>query len=365
MHRMSLFRRAHGAPLAVVAVTTLVMVGALAYCGRGGGSGGGSPASAIRPGSPLGLSHEGSPSVAPSPSPSAAQSSVDADPARSPRSAGSRSSTGHPPITSWVYQLQDYPDGRLDALARAPYPLAVIDLARDARSDFFRANEIDQLHRSGKRVLAYFEIGSIEDFRPEYPRLWQDDGDLILNRWPDWPEEYFVRYWDERWWDKVVRPRIDQAIKAGFDGAYLDTPLAYEELDLALVPGRNRDWLAQAMVRLIERISEYAKARQPGFWVVPQNSPELRHYPGYTAAIDGIGMEELFYLATDVPCREDFCAENLENVRALRRAGKLVLAVDYARRAENIRHACARYAAERFAGYVTTVDLDRISPPCP
>ena len=366
MHGRAFLRRAHGAPLTAVVVTTVVTaVAALSYCGKGDGSGSGSPASATRPSSPGSPSHHGWSSVHPGPSASAGQPSVTASPARPSRSAGSRPPAGDQPITRWVYQLQNYPDDRLDALARAPYPLAVIDLARNAGSDFFRADEIDQLHSSGKRVLAYFEIGSIEDFRPEYPRLRRNSGDLVLNRWPDWPEEYFVRYWDERWWDEVVRPRIDQALEAGFDGAYLDTPLAYEEIDLDLVPGRDRDWLAQAMVRLIQRISKYAKARQPGFWVVPQNSPELRHYPGYTAAIDGIGVEELFYLATDRPCREDFCAENLDNVRALRRAGKLVLAVDYARSAENIRHACARYATERFAGYVTTVDLDRISPPCP
>jgi cysteinyl-tRNA synthetase len=263
-----------------------------------------------------------------------------------------------------MYQLQGYPGGRLDEIAHAPHPLAVIDLARDAAGDFFRPDEIERLQRSGKRVLAYFEIGSIEDFRPEYPRLRRDSADLILNRWADWPQEYFVRYWDERWWDRVVRPRVDRAIAAGFDGVYLDTPLAYEELDLALVPDTDRTWLARAMVHLIERISEYAKARQPGFWVFPQNSPELRRYPGYTAAIDGIGVEELFYLATDVACKEDFCSENLQDVRALRRAGKLVLAVDYARRAGNVRAACRRYAAEGFAGYVTVRDLDRISAPC-
>ena len=272
---------------------------------------------------------------------------------------------GAPPaITNWVYQLQGYHAGRLDALARAPQQLAVIDLARDAGADFFRAEEIAALRESGKKVLAYFEIGSIEDFRPEYGPLRRQAGDLILNRWGDWPNEYFVRYWDPRWWERVIQPRIDQALRAGFDGVYLDTPLAYEELDLAQTPGRTRDSLARAMVVLIVRISRYAKARRPGFWVFPQNSPELRRYPGYTAAIDGIGMEELFFQATDRPCTEGFCAENLDHARSLRDAGKLVLAVDYATRAANVRAACTGYRNERFAGYVGVRDLDRISAPC-
>jgi cysteinyl-tRNA synthetase, unknown class len=267
-------------------------------------------------------------------------------------------------ITNWAYQLQDYPGGRLDAIARGPYQLAVVDLARDAHTDYFTAAEIKRLRGSGKRALAYFEIGSIEDFRPEYPVLRKDAPDLIANEWADWPGEYFVRYWDERWWDLVVRPRVDQALRAGFDGVYLDTPLAYEEIDRGAAQGRDRDSLGQAMTDLIARISAYAKGRRPGFLIVPQNSPELRKYHGYTRAIDGIAMEELFFLATDKPCTEDWCSENLADTRALRDAGKFVLGVDYATRPADVRTACGHYRSERFAGTVTVLELDRLTPPC-
>ena len=356
-------RRPRPGPLAALVVTSLVaVIGTVSYYWPSGNATGGSPGS-VDPVGSVDARRDGLGTVNGSASPTA---DGNRSTAPTPAHRGSKVgvAAGDLRITSWVYQLQDYPHGRLDMLARSPHSLAVIDLARDASSDFFRRDEIERLHRSGKRVLAYFEIGSIEDFRPEYSRLRKDNRDLILNRWVDWPQEYFVRYWEERWWDQVVRPRVDQALRAGFDGAYLDTPLAYEEIDLALVPGLDRSALARAMVRLIQRISRYAKARQPHFWVFPQNSPELRNYPGYTTAIDGIGMEELFYLATDLPCTEDFCAENLQNARALRRAGKLVLAVDYAQRPRNIKAACARYAKEGFVGYVTVRDLDRISPSC-
>lgn len=272
--------------------------------------------------------------------------------------SAARESTG-----GWVYQLQGYPDGRLDAIADSPHDLAVIDLARDAGSDYFTAEEITAVRESGKRVLAYFEIGAIEEYRPEHARV-KADG-LMLNRWADWPEEHFVRYWDPRWWDGVVRPRVDQALAAGFDGAYLDTPLAYEEIDLALVPGETRDSLAARMAALIARVSEHAKRDRPDFWVVPQNAPELQEQRGYTEAIDGIGMEELFFLAMDEPCAEDFCDENLAATRRLRDAGKLVLAVDYATSPSHVEEACRRYREERFTGYVTTRPLDRVDPPCP
>ncbi|MGK5682786.1 endo alpha-1,4 polygalactosaminidase [Actinoplanes sp. URMC 104] len=271
-------------------------------------------------------------------------------------------STPAPGPDSWAYQLQGYRDGRLDELAAGPYRTVVVDLARDAHRDWFTAGEIAAVRRTGKRVLAYFEIGSIEDFRPEYRTMPRD---LIANEWADWPGEFFVRYYDPRWWEHVVRPRVDQAIRAGFDGAYLDTPLAYEEISLDAVPGRDRAALARDMAALVARISAYAKARKPGFLIVPQNSPELRHQPGYTAAIDGIGMEELFFRATDKRCAEDWCAENLAETRALRDAGKFVLSVDYATRAADVRAACEHYATERFTGTVTVLELDRPGPVCP
>jgi cysteinyl-tRNA synthetase len=270
-----------------------------------------------------------------------------------------------PDVRSWAYQLQGYAGDRLDQLAAGPYHLVVVDLARDAHDDWFTAAELARLRATGKWALAYFEIGSIEDFRPEYPVLRRDAADLVANPWTEWPGEYFVRFYDERWWALVVRPRVEQALRAGFDGVYLDTPLAYEELDPKAAAGRDRAALARAMADLIGRISRYAKQRRPGFLVVPQNSPELRHQPGYAAAVDGIGMEELFFRATDRPCDEDWCAQHLADTRALRDAGKFVLGVDYATRAAGVRSACARYRAERFAGTVTVPDLDRPGPPCP
>lgn len=287
-----------------------------------------------------------------------------AQPAPAPAPGPGTGVTTTEQVRSWVYQLQRYPQGRLDEIAAAPHDLAVVDLARDAGADWFSATEIEEVKASGKVVLAYLEIGAIESFRPEAAAVRASPQDLVLNRWEDWPEEHFVRYWEEDWWELAVRPRLDRALSAGFDGVYLDTPLAYEELDRSLVPGASRAELARRMVALIEKISVYTKEREPGFWVVPQNSPELRTHPGYVDAIDGIGMEELFVLATDEPCTQDWCGENLEHTRALLRAGKLVLAVDYADRPDLVEQTCRRYAEEGFVGYVAPVQLDRIRQPC-
>lgn len=259
----------------------------------------------------------------------------------------------------WVYQLDGYGHGGLDEVAATHAEYAVVDFTRDG-TEAFTAAEVGEVQAGGTTVLAYLSIGTIENYRSDAGAA----AGLQLNRWEDWPDEHFVRYWDDAWWT-ILTARLDAVIEAGFDGVYLDTPLAYEEIDLALVPGETRESLAERMVALIVAISDYTKQRAPDFVVFPQNSPELREYPGYLDAVDGIGMEELFVRATDEPCDESWCAENLAHVRALRDAGKVVLAVDYADDADQIATACAAYAEEGMRGYVAGVDLDDVRPPCP
>jgi cysteinyl-tRNA synthetase, unknown class len=269
------------------------------------------------------------------------------------------------PVRQWVYQLQGYGRTRLAAVAEADAQLAVVDLARDAHTDYFTAAEVQAVRETGKVVLAYFEVGSIEDFRPEYPTIRDDHPDLILHEWGEWPGEFFVKYWTDRWWTRVVRPRLDRALETGYDGVYLDTLLAYEEIPLQLAGGRSRWELGRLMAQLVGRIDRHAAERRPGFLVVPQNSPELRRHDGFLDSVDGIAMEELFYRAHDRPCTREWCAENLAHTRAIQDAGRFVLAVDYAKDALNVRATCAAYERESFAGYVTVRALDRVRPACP
>ncbi len=123
------------------------------------------------------------------------------------------------------------------------------------------------------------------------------------------------------------------------------------------------------MVELIVRTSRYGKQHDAGFLVFPQNSPELRNHPGYADTIDGLGIEELFITAddrtSDRPCVQARCSENLADVLALRDAGKVILAVDYASDPANVAAACERYEDEGFAGYVTSRALDRSARPAP
>ncbi|MCP3140601.1 endo alpha-1,4 polygalactosaminidase [Pyxidicoccus xibeiensis] len=258
-------------------------------------------------------------------------------------------------VSSFTYQLTNYADDRLDQIAGSKFDLAVIELARDGHSNYFTAAEIGALKASGKQVLAYFEIGAIEEYRPEWAQV---PADLKLGPVDGWPDEQYVKYWDERWWP-VVQGRLDRALAGGFTGCYLDMVVTYEEIP-ANAAGTNRADLARKMVDLIARINQYVKARNPAFKVMPQNSPELVDQTGYLAAIDGLGMEDMYW-SDDEACDEDWCEENRANAGRVRAAGKLVLSTDYAVRSSHVADAYTRSRAAGFVPYASVRALDRMT----
>lgn len=321
---------------------------------------------------PLALSATASPLPSPAPTvtppatpvatPTATPVTPTATPTATPTVTPTPPSNSWQQVQHWTYQLTDYQNDQLNQIAASGFDLAVIDLARDGSSDYFTAAEIAVVKGSGKFVLAYFEVGAIENYRPEWATL---PSDLLLGPVNGWPGERYVKYWDERWWP-VVQGRLDQALAAGFDGAYLDMIVTYEEIP-ANAAGTTRADLASKMVDLIARASTYARVHNPDFKIVPQNAPELRTWPKYLPAIDGLGMEELYYLATDDPCSFSWCAENRAEVAAIAAAGKLVLTVDYANQTAHIADAYTRSFAAGFVPYVTMQALNvmRINPGWP
>ena len=264
-------------------------------------------------------------------------------------------------LENWVYQLSDYTNNKLDEIAESDFDLAVVDLARDGSDDYFARSEIEAVKKTGKFILAYFEIGAIEFYRPEYNNV---PDDLTARYVKGWTNEKYVKFWDERWWP-IVKGRLDQALRAGFDGAYLDMITTYEEIAETEI---QKEDLANKMVDLIVKISKYAKDKNPNFKIVPQNSPELYTWSYWQAkpntkyinAIDGLGIESVFYLPHDKPANKEWCKENRQNALAIKKAGKIVLAVDYCSSDE-----CKTLAYEKertigFIPYVSILDLNTI-----
>jgi cysteinyl-tRNA synthetase len=234
-------------------------------------------------------------------------------------------------IQYWAYQLQAINEpGAVDSLTSSNYDMLVLEPTRTICSPGDRefdtwgmveslkaSNASDGAHR--KLVLAYIAIGEAEDWRWywNWSKDWQqgepkpaDWPDFIICQDPDgWDGNYPVAYWDEEWKDIIIYGRnhssapygdynsaIDEAIKDGFDGIFLDWVGAFQEEDViaeALLQGVDP---AVEMIDFIQEMRDYANERNPNFLIIQQNAPELCDgHPELFLTIDAISQEVIWY----------------------------------------------------------------------
>jgi cysteinyl-tRNA synthetase len=210
-------------------------------------------------------------------------------------------------------------------------------------------------------LLAYVNIGEAEDHRFYWQQGWRRQPPRWLG-----PEDqryrgsFPVLYWEADW-QRIVFGQddsyVDRILRAGFDGVYIDRADTYEDHE------RTRPQARREMSRFIERLSAHVRVKRPGFLVVVQNAEGLISEPGFLAAVDGLGKEDLFYGYDERPGyspREEteFAATLLSRAR---RAGKLILTVDYVTNADTVRVVQQRARALGFIPYFTVRELDRLS----
>jgi cysteinyl-tRNA synthetase len=238
-------------------------------------------------------------------------------------------------VRSWGYQLQGLD---VDTAARQPVDLLVIDEQFEhTRGNEGAAAALRQLKQKpdGQRrlVLSYISIGEAEEYRPYWHKNWVMDAaagaqvppvegaapkapaaetmatspaaPAFVPRvpspeapsWlgpenPDWRGNYRIRYWDPDWQALMFgspEAAIDRLIAAGFDGVYLDRADVYSFWSVDH-PTAKAD-----IAHFVQRLSEYAKAKSPGFLIVMQNAEELLGNKPLRAALDAVAKEDLLY----------------------------------------------------------------------
>ena len=252
---------------------------------------------------------------------------------------GGNSVTGSEPpalneIDFWAYQIQGIDeDGAVDALRNSTYDMLVIEPTRTdtGSSDFDTAAAVTSLKNSKthdgvhrKLVIAYVDIGEAEDWRWYWTwskeseddqidasvPLPEDWPDYILARDPDgWTGNYPVAYWNPQWKDIVIHglnttgdpsrnytSAVDELIKDGFDGIYLDWVEGFENDEvIAAATDAGLD-AAQEMVDFICEIRSYARNLNPDFLVIQQNAAALLALqPELPDCIDAIAQEGVWY----------------------------------------------------------------------
>jgi hypothetical protein len=118
-----------------------------------------------------------------------------------------------PTTDAWQWQLQ----GKIDASIEADvYEVDGFEVA---------AQTVAKLHRQGRRVICYLDVGSWESYRPDASRFPK----LVLGR-------AYEGYPDERWLDirridllaPILRHRFDLCRRKGFDAVEPDNIAGYE-----------------------------------------------------------------------------------------------------------------------------------------
>ena len=122
----------------------------------------------------------------------------------------------------------------LAALSQSDYDLLIIDPMYNG--EFLSAADLRQLqHKPGgarRLVVAYMSVGEAEDYRPYWQRRWEVlPPDWLETENKDWQGNYKVKYWHPGWQQLLYGSEaaaLDQIIRAGFDGVFLDVVDAYQ-----------------------------------------------------------------------------------------------------------------------------------------
>ncbi|MFO1142613.1 MAG: MJ1477/TM1410 family putative glycoside hydrolase [Amaricoccus sp.] len=228
----------------------------------------------------------------------------------------------------FLYQLQNASFGSLSA---TDFDFGVVDMD-DAG---LTASQVAALEKQGKGLVSYVSIGEAEDYRGYWQSSWNSKKPaFLLGENPDWPGNYSVKFWDPNW-QKLMFDRVDQALKLGYQGVYLDIVDAYQVAQVQKAyPGTDAE-LRQEMIDFVTALSAHVKAEKPGFMVIPQNAVGLlaaseddASVPNaaYLRAIDGLGVEDLWYDGNNAA---DWTQDDLQFIRLAEDAGKFVLATSY------------------------------------
>lgn len=265
------------------------------------------------------------------------------------------------------------PDPFLIAGASPKYVIVDPDYGPDGRE--WETWMINLMKETGTKVIAYLNIGLAESWRDYWVNMTSENMPswLTMTEYPDWPGEYFVKYWKSgAWgpggWVELLHSEIEKIIDLGFDGVLLDNVDVCnywsepDELNINLsdFPIENA---TQYMVKLVANISEYAKLLRKDFVIIANvgGAVDLVANPQFISAIDGVMREDVWYVC-DEPQDPSETLLVLNYLRLAGDVGKEVIVVEYASNPHYQADALVKAEQCGFLIYVTQ-DLELSIPP--
>lgn len=273
------------------------------------------------------------------------------------------------PPSSFAYVLQ------ADALAKTKTE-AVTKLAACGRDwivldahfssdEPWTTNDIATIRagQAGRKVIAYLSIGEAEDYRAYWQRSWSSNTPtFLLGENPEWKGNYRVKYWQSDW-QQLILADVDKIMAAGFDGVYLDIVDGFETfeqdgkdfVDDRVNPETKQSY-RRDMVDWVKAVAARARKSNPAAVIIPQNGPQLSAHADFIAAVDAIGVEDLFTNGDKLQKPSD-TKYTLECLAPYIAAHKPVLDVEYARNPERRAKVREQAAQHGFAWILTDRQL--------
>jgi len=243
--------------------------------------------------------------------------------------------------------LQQYVDVVPVWLAGAKPTYVIVDPYGGRVEEPWTADDLAMLKDGGCKVIAYLNVGCAETWRS----YWREEWGAKPPEWigpenPDWPGEYYVKFWREEW-QEILLGELDEIVSMGFNGVHLDNVDVCEFWRKNGVLDAN-----QRMITLIERLSTHAKSRNPEFIVIANlgEAVELVLSERFLSAVDAVKREGVWY-SDDKPIPPE---ENVETLKLFRRAkenGKLVFVLDYLQSPNHVEDFYEKCSLEGFLGY--------------
>lgn len=202
-------------------------------------------------------------------------------------------------VNNWLYHLGDIGAGKAKQIRISNADLVIIDYQNFSHHEPrpYTPAELDTMRGANdKLIVSYLSIGEAEDYRPYWKSGWGDKPPGFLSASnPEWPDNYKVKYWEKGWQD-IVFKHVDDIVKAGFNGLYMDIIDGFQYWE-RVAPHKGIDY-QQEMVDFVTAIRARAEktlaeiGEEREFVLIGQNGEKLITNPEYLGAIDGIAKED-------------------------------------------------------------------------
>ena len=91
----------------------------------------------------------------------------------------------------------------------------------------FNKDDIKKLHEKNKKIYAYLNIGSLENYRPYH----EEFKDKTLGEYENWKDESWMDVSDKNWQNLIVNNLGKSIADKGFDGFFIDNCDVYYQFE--------------------------------------------------------------------------------------------------------------------------------------